>query len=451
MSDNLDLTLRLLATALLIGINALYVFHEFAFVAIKPGQLRKLDQDQSKRGRLVSKMAHRIDHYIAVDQLGITVSSLAVGWIGQPVVSDLFNTAFGEIGLSSGVMILISGAIAFALLTGTQMVVGELMPKSYALRNAEQTAGFTARPVEITAIVFHPFVALMNGIGLFLVRLLGFQGNVDSHSRVLPAEELVTSVQSSARAGLLKTDLKALTRLINFSDLQAHDLMIPRMDVVAISADASFDEVLATARRHQFDGYPVYQGSRDEIVGIINVKDLLVATFGKGSEHPANWLRSVRPIPTVPELASVEVLLATLQAGQQPMALLVDEFGATEGIVTVTDITRQLIEGPDEIHAETPESMLVDGHASVSILESELGIELNDEERFSDTIAGLVLDELGEIPDEGDTVTVNGHGIDVVEMDGHRITSVRIRLRGEEPKPDGEEVDDEVAPSTPGT
>ncbi|MBA2759898.1 MAG: HlyC/CorC family transporter [Chloroflexia bacterium] len=451
MSGNLDLTLRLLATVLLIGINALYVFHEFAFVAIKPGQLRKLDQDQSKRGRLVSKMAHRIDHYIAVDQLGITVSSLAVGWTGQPVVTDLFNAAFGELGLSSGVMTLISAALAFALLTGTQMIVGELMPKSYALRNAEQTAGFTARAVEITAITFYPFVALMNGIGLFLVRLLGFKGNVDSHSRVLPAEELVISAQSSARAGLLKTDLKALTRLINFSDLQAHDLMVPRMDVVAISADASFDEVLATARQHQFDRYPVYQGSRDEIVGIINFKDLLVATFGNGSGRPANWLRSVRPIPTVPESASVEVLLATLQTSQQPMALLVDEFGATEGLVTVTDITRQLIEGPDEIHQETAESVLVDGHASVSILESELGIELNGEERISDTIAGLVLDELGEIPEAGDTVTVNGHGIDVVEMDGHRITSVRIRLRGQESNSDGEEVDGATPPGTPGT
>jgi putative hemolysin len=133
------------------------------------------------------------------------------------------------------------------------------------------------------------------------------------------------------------------------------------------------------------------------------------------------------------------------------LALLVDEFGSTEGLVTVTDITRQLIEGPDEIHQETAESVLVDGHASVSILESELGIELNGEERISDTIAGLVLDELGEIPEAGDTVTVNGHGIDVVEMDGHRITSVRIRLRGQESNSDGEEVDGATPPGTPGT
>lgn len=433
MSDTLDLTLRLLATALLIGVNALYVFHEFAYVAIKPAQLRRLDRDQSKLGQLISKMAHRIDHYIAVDQLGITVSSLAVGWIGQPVVTDVFNAAFGELGLSSGIMTVISGAIAFALLTATQMIVGELMPKSYALRHAESTAAFTARPVELTARIFHPFVALMNGIGLFLVRALGFQGSVDSHSRVLPAEELVTTVQSSARAGLLTADPEALNRLLNFSDLRAHDLMVPRMDIVAISADASIDDVLATARQHQFDRYPVYQGSRDDIVGMINVKDLLVSSFGKTAQRPMNWIRSIRPIPTVPESASVEVLLATLQKTQQPMALLVDEFGATEGIVTVTDITEQLIAGPDEIHEETAESLIIDGHASISILESELGIELNGGEHTSDTIAGVILSELGEIPDPGDTVTVNGYQIEVVEMEGHRITSVRIRMLSHQP------------------
>ena len=428
MSEPLEITLRLVATALLIGVNALYVFHEFAYVAIKPAQLRRLDQDQSRLGQLISKMAHRIDHYIAVDQLGITASSLAVGWIGQPVVTQVFTAAFGEIGLSSGIMIAISGVVAFTLLTGTQMIVGELMPKSYSLRNTERMAALTARPVELTARIFHPFVALMNGIGLLLVRALGFQGNVESHSRVLPAEELVTTAQSSAHAGLLATDPRTLNRLLNFSDIRAHDLMVPRMDIVTISADASIDAVLATAREHQFDRYPVYQGSREQIVGAINIKDLLVARFGDPDQRQTNWLRLIRPIPTVPEAASVEVLLATLQTTNQPMALLVDEFGATEGIVTVADITEQLIAGPDEIHEESPGSMLIDGHASISLLESELGIDLDSEEHTVDTIAGLILTELGEIPEPGDTVTVNGHQIEVVEMDGHRITNVRIRL-----------------------
>ncbi|MDQ4044146.1 MAG: hemolysin family protein [Chloroflexota bacterium] len=433
MTDSMEITIRLLATAALIGVNALYVFHEFAFVALKPGQVRRFDQDRSTLSQLISKTSHRIDHYIAVDQLGITASSLAVGWVGQPVVTDLFQGLFGEVGLSSGVMTGISAAIAFGLLTGTQMVVGELVPKTYALRNAEGTAKVVAGPVEWTAKIFHPFVMLLNGIGLGLVRLMGFEGKTDSHAQVLPADELVTIVKSSARAGMLTADPRALSRLLHFSDLQAHDLMVPRMDLVAISVDADFADVLKIAQTHKYDRYPVYQGSSDQIVGVLNVKSLLASGVSRSSPGEVNWLRWVQPIPTLPESASVEVLLATFRRTQQPMVLLVDEFGATEGIVTVSDVTDQLIEGPDEIHAESPQGVRIDGHASIAIVEAELGIALNGEERSSDTIAGLVLSELGRIPEPGDSVVIEGHEIEVIQMDGHRIAEVFVRNPPEAP------------------
>jgi CBS domain containing-hemolysin-like protein len=376
---------------------------------------------------MISRMSHRLDHYIAVDQLGITASSLAVGWVGQPVVTELFRGLFGEVGLSAGAWTVVSAVIAFGLLTGTQMVVGELMPKTYALRNAERTARWVAPPVEWTAKIFHPFVMLLNGIGLGLVRLMGFAGKSDGHGQVLPAEELATIVQLSARAGTLSTDPSALNRLLHFSDLRAHDLMVPRLDVVAIDADASFDQIRAIARQHRFDKYPVYRDSPDDVIGLVSVKNLLVSSLRNGGDDGADWRRAMQPIPTVPEHASVETLLATFRQTQRQMVLLVDEYGATAGVVTVSDVTDQLIEGPDEIHAASPQGVVIDGHASIAMVEAELDIELGSESRSADTIAGLILEETGSIPSAGATVQVNGHRIEVLEMDGHRIVEVRIR------------------------
>lgn len=426
MNDSLELALRLLATASLIAINALYVFHEFAYVALKPGQIHRLDRDKSRVGQTMSKAAHKLDHYIAVDQLGITASSLAVGWIGQPVVADLFTSLFGIVGISTGVTTLIAAVIAFALLTGTQMVVGELMPKSFALRHPERTARFTATPVELTARIFHPFVVLMNGIGLAAVRLLGFKGTAESHHPVLPAEELVTLVKSSAQAGLLPADPKVMNRFLNFSDLQARDLMVPRMDIVAVDAKASFADMLAITRMHQHDRYPVYQETLDQIVGMINVKDLLASGVHAESNTSVNWQRQIRSIPTLPESSPVENLLAQLNRSNAQMALLVDEFGATEGIVTITDISEQLIAGPDEIVVEPDGSYLIEGHASISIVEGELGISLEADQRHVDTVAGLVLAILGDFPAAGQSVKVNGHKLEVVAIDGNRITSIRL-------------------------
>ncbi len=429
MNDWLEVTLRLSATVLLIAINALYVFHEFSYVALKPGQIRRLDQDRSRAGKLVSKAAHKLDHYIAVDQLGITLSSLAVGWIGQPVVADLFNSFFGTVGLSAGVTTLVAAAIAFTLLTGAQMVVGELMPKSFALRYPERTARFTAGPVELTSKIFHPFVVVMNGIGLGAVRLLGFKGTAESHHPVLPAEELVTLVESSAQAGLLPADPQVMNRFLNFSDLRAHDLMVPRMDIVAVDVKASFAEVLATARKHQHDRYPVYEGTLDQIVGVINVKDLLASGLHTESRTTRNWQRRVRSIPTLPGGAPVENLLGLLNRTNSQMALLVDEFGATEGIVTITDISEQLISGPDEIQLEPSGSYLIEGHASISIVEGELGISLETDHRHIETVGGLVVAVVGRIPVVGETVDVNGHELEVVVIDGRRVTSVRVRTK----------------------
>lgn len=430
MTSTADTLIRLTATLALIAVNALFVFHEFAFVALKPGQIRRFDKDPSKVGRLVSKAAHKLDHYIAVDQLGITASSLAVGWIGQPFVTALLRAAFGELGLSTAAMTAISAVLAFALLTGTQMVVGELMPKSYALRYPERTARLTAAPVELTARLFHPFVALLNGIGLAIVRLLGFRGTGEGHHPTLPAEELATMVHASARAGLLRADPKALGRLLNFSDLRASDLMVPRLDTTMIDASATLGEVMETARTHLHDRYPVFDESPDRIVGLINVKDILAAGIATSTDSQTSWKRWIRPIPALPETAPIEAVLATLNRTRQQMALLVDEFGSPAGVITATDIAAQLISGPDEIHPEPTGGYLVEGHASIALVEAELGIDLAGEDHNVDTVAGLVSDKLGRIPRPGDTVAINGHRLDVVEMEGHRITMVRVRIAG---------------------
>jgi CBS domain containing-hemolysin-like protein len=312
------------------------------------------------------------------------------------------------------------------MLTSTQMIVGELMPKSFALRHPERTARFTARPVEITARIFHPFVALMNGIGLGVVRLLGFKGTADSHHPVLPAEELMTLVKSSAQAGLLPADPRIMSRFLNFSDLRAQDLMVPRVDIIALNATASLAEVLDVARAHQHERYPVYEESLDHIVGVINVKDLLASGVRRESGTSVSWKRSVRKMPILPASAPVESLLSLLNRMEAQMALLVDEYGATEGIVTIADISAQLISGPDEVVREADGCFLIEGHAPIGVVEDELGIDLDPGDAHVETIAGLVIASTGDFPETGAVVEVNRHSLEVVEIDGHRITSVRL-------------------------
>lgn len=431
--------LFLLVTAILIGFNALYVFHEFAFVMITPAQVRHLAAVPSRIARLVVKSARNLDHYIAVDQLGITVTSIAVGWIGQPVVADLLRGPVAFAAAPEGAVPLISGAIAFVLLTALQMIAGELIPKTVALRHPQRVAFAVATPVELSAKLLHPLVWALNGMGSWLVRLLGFNPHADGHQQSLPAEEIATMIEMSAKAGVLSADPATLRRALNFSDLHASDVLVPRRDVVALDMVWPLARVLEVARESPYTRFPVFEVGIDQVTGLLNLKDLVHRAPDGSIDIREDWQRAVRRIPTLPEAATIEQILVALRFERQPMALIVDEYGGTAGIVTITDITRRLIGDPSEVEQVSDGRYLVSGRTSIDLLESTLGISFGVDDHEQDSIGGLIMAELERIAVVGDRVTIGGHELEVTAIDGRRIAKVLFKVAPpEEPESDAD-------------
>lgn len=424
--DTLIIIGLLLATVLLIAGNALFVFHEFAFVMLKQPQVRALERGKSALGHTIAKTARKLDHYIAVDQLGITITSLAVGWIGQPVMADLLSGPFRAIGAFPGAVSTVSFIVAFLFITATQMVAGELIPKSIALRNPEGVARVVVLPVELTARVFHPLVLLLNGMGNLTVRALGFTPQDESHGQALPVEELLALIQVSARAGAINADPMLLRRALHFSDIEAQDLIVPRQDIIALDLSMTIDDLLTLARMTGFTRYPVYDGTIDTIIGVLNVKDLVQLDRSGEVGYVANWRRWIRPIPALSEHATIEQVLYRLSQDKQPMMLLLDEFGGTAGILTVSDIADELTGGADDIRPAGERSYMIKGETAVTTVEATLDISLGDEDRNYDSMGGLVMEALGRIPAVNDRITVDGSTVEVSAMRGRRVTEVTL-------------------------
>src|SRR5680860_558102 len=384
-SEALAIVLALSATIVMILLQALYVFHEFAFVLIKPAQQRRLAKDPGRSSQLVAKGVQQLDHYIAVDQLGITITSLAVGWIGQPVVTDLFRSGSNNLGVTSGLIPLVTATLAFIVLTSVQMIFGELMPKTVALRHPVRVSHLVAMPVEITARIFHPLIWMLNGLGNASVRLLGFTPQEESHSHVLPAEELTAIIEMSSKRGALYIDPATMRRALNFSDLRASDILVPRQDVVALDVSWPLDTVLEMARSSRYTRFPVYTGSIDRVTGLLNLKDLVSLRPDGEVEILPGWQDSIRKIPTLPEHAPIEQVLLRLGEDQQQMALVVDEFGGTSGVLTVADITKWLVGDPSEIVASGDDTFVLHGKTSLVTIETTLGISFGSDDLEQDS------------------------------------------------------------------
>jgi putative hemolysin len=434
MSGDAWMTLFILGvTGLLIAANALFVFHEFAFVMLKPFQIRQFSVRDTWIAHTIVKAAHRLDHYIAVDQLGITATSIGVGWIGQPVVNRLIRGPFEQFDAIAQIVAVVSFATAFALLTMVQMVFGELIPKTIALRHPERVASQVSGPVEIVAWLLHPLVVLLNGLGLLAVRAVGVTPHPEAHLRDLPPEDLEAVIARSVTAGRIQADPLNVRRALHFSDLEARDIIVPRQEVVAVDLSMTLEEVLRVAKDQHFTRYPVVDGSIDNVVGLLNVKELFQLDDHQQPIVVTSWQDAVRPMPVLPESASIETVLQKLVLEQEQMTLLVDEFGGTGGIVTVTDIAAEATGSSLDIVPLATDSFLVAGETAVSMVESVLDLSLESGEDGYETIAGLVMAVLGRIPAMGEEVIVNDVEIRVHRMKGHRISQVVLTRPSRQP------------------
>jgi magnesium and cobalt exporter, CNNM family len=432
--------LGLLGILLLVVANGFFVATEFAIVAVRRSKLAELAASGNTTARAAEHIVGHLDTYIAACQLGITMASLALGWIGEPAFSNLLDPALAALvgPVSEEIARGASAAASFALITTLHIVLGELAPKGLALQRTEATTLWVARPIRVFETIFSWPIGLLNGIGNGLLRLVGLEPST-GHERVHSVEELRLLVTGMQRAGVVEaSEARIANRAFRFADLTAGELMTPRTEVEAVPVSSTLAALLDRARTSAHSRWVVYEGSVDNVVGVLHVRRLFAML---GSEPDSFDLRSLLQAALVePQSKAADDLLDEMRQSSQQLALLVDEYGGTAGIVTLQDLLGALV---GRIQAEQPfessvlggprpspapdGTLLVDGLTRLSELEDLLGIRLDDEVRAEvDTVGGLVMLRLGRVPAIGDQVGIGSWLLRVEALDGHRAAAVRI-------------------------
>ena len=434
--------LRLAGVALLVLANGFFVAAEFALVSVRRTRIAELMAQGHTRARWVDRAIQDPDRFIAATQLGITLASLALGWIGEPALGHLIEPIIElfpgtmKAGLSSS----LSAGLSFAVITFLHVVVGELAPKSIALQNPEKTALVVAQPTIWTETVFKPFIWALNGTGNALLRWAGVQP-AKGHELVHSVEELKMLVRASAEGGVVEDEAEEMvTAVFDFGDLLVRQIMIPRTEMLAVPADASVGEILALAEQHPYTKFPVYGENPDQILGVVHLQDL-IPILNRGETDRSLARDLMRQAIFIPETARVSRLLQLFRTNRQHMAIVLDEYGGTAGVVTLDDLLEEIVgEVNDAFDAEPviqplPDgSALVDGLTLIEDVNEHFNLSLEDP--YYDTIAGYILGRLERIAQVGDTITADGVRLRVEAMDGKRIARISIApLQEGSPRP----------------
>lgn len=425
----------------LIAVNALYVAAEFATVTVRHSQVRQLADDGNSlaKGLLpVLLDTHSLDRYIAACQIGITLSSLVLGAFGQATVAgDLTVLLQSVADMTPLTASSTSAVIVLVLLTTLQVVLGELVPKSLALQFPTPVALYTHLPMRWSLKLYSIFIIVLNGSGLLLLRFLGM-GSQSAHRHVHSPEEIEMLIAESRVEGLLEPEEQArLHHALHLPHRTARQLMVPRRLVKMVNADSPIDQVLQLSEESPYTRLPVYRESIDNVIGLLHTKDLAVR-YAEDSDALHGGIASLeellRPITSVPSSITADRLLVTLRERRSRLTLVLDEFGGVEGIVTLEDVLNELLgEVVDEFKGQQPApERLVDGRVRLPGLllldEADQWTNFSLEHDEADTVAGLVLANLGYIPVAGESIVIDGLTFEIETMDGSAITSLLVTL-----------------------
>lgn len=428
--------LRLVAVGVLVIANGFFVAAEFSLVSVRKTRIAELVAQGNPRAEAVQTAISDPDSVIAATQLGITISSLALGWLGEPALSHLIRpiVELFPLDLQSGVSHTISAVISFSIITFLHVVVGELAPKSIALQNPENTSLFVAQPTLWTERIFKPFIWLLNGAGNTILKWAGVVP-ASGHQLVHSVEELRMIVDASAEGGTVEEDKHdMLVAIFDFGKLLARQVMIPRTEIIAVEADTPLHEIINLISESTYTKFPIFEDSLDHIIGITHIKDLISAMQSpQCTDCVARDL--ARDAMYIPETASVSTLLDQFRLNRQHIAIVMDEYGGTAGLITLEDLLEEIVgEVSDQFDKNQPEIqtlpdgvILVDGLTLIEDVNSQLNIHLQEEDY--DTIAGYVMGKIGRIPRVGDEVESENLCFSVVEMDGMRINRIAIRSK----------------------
>src|SRR5688500_18608894 len=423
---------RLGIVLLLVGLNAFFVASEFALVAVRRSRIDEMASNGDRAARSVQGALEHLDRYIAGTQLGITIASLALGWVGEPALAVLIDRFLGMFGLPpapDGAHTAAAIGLSFFIITFLHIVLGEHAPKTLALVSPESVSKIVVTPLKLFSRVMSPMIWFFNGTANAFLRLLGVApaSEVQVHS----ADELrLLVMQARAHGTLDESDSAMLAGVFDFHEKKARDVMRPRTDIVALSIEATEPEVWAVVREERYSRYPVYRESLDNVIGVFLAKDLWLREGGAGFSLPD----FVREPLYVPDSKPAERVLEDLRRTRAHMAVVLDEYAGTAGIITMEDLIEEVIgDISDEYDLaartaiEANGMLELDGTMSLIDVRSDHRVQIPDGDWT--TLGGYAFAQLGRLPRMGDRVPVPGGELEVIAMDGRRIAALRIHRK----------------------
>ncbi len=445
LEDPFLLSLKILVVFLLVFGNAFFVAAEFSIVKMRSSRLDVLIAEGNRRASYAKKLADRLDVALSVTQLGITIVSLGLGWLGEPVVASLLHPAFSWFGVPESAVETVSFAIAFFLITSLHIVGGELIPKNVAIRKVESVALTVALPLLVFQRIMYPFVWLLNHVANWAEERMGFSVVTKEEDVAHTEEEIRVLMEESHRQGFIdKTELEFVDNVFDFADLSVREIMIPRTDMICLDLEDSLEENMRTAMEERLTRYPICDGGKDNIIGFLHIKDFVQTLYKK--EDP-DLRKLARHVLIVPEVMAVSRLLQTMQQERSQLAIVVDEYGGTAGMVTIEDVIEEIVgDIQDEFDTDRPlvekrGACLYSVDAKMLLEELEDILEVNIDEEEIDSVGGWLSAHVENPPRVGQKAAFGDAQFFVEETEGVRVTRVLCRL-GHEPQKEHVEIVD---------
>jgi CBS domain containing-hemolysin-like protein len=430
---------RLLAIILLVLLNAFFVGAEFALVRSRRTRLEAMVRSGDRLARFAVRAASNISRILSASQLGVTLASLGLGWVAESTVGEVFEHLFANLpfAIEVSMRLTLAATVALIIVTYLHVVFGELVPKAAALNHPESLARWLAPPLLFFAWITTPFTFFLNRSSLVILHALG-QEKAGSEEAVHSPEEIRLLVEQSQESGqMLAHDADMIDAVFEFSEKNAREVMTPRTELVALPVEATLSEVLGVVQESGLSRYPVYDESIDNIIGVVLAKDLLKLLAPRTDTDAFDLPSIMRPVHVIPGSREVEEVLADFKRLKEHMAVVLDEYGGTAGVVTMEDLLEEIVgeildeyDTPEDaeapLHTKAGET-LVPGSTHIGELNEHFGLTIPDEDYT--TIGGYVFGVLGRLPIVGDRVIAGGATFTVREMDGRRIESLSVDLQ----------------------
>jgi CBS domain containing-hemolysin-like protein len=407
--------------------NGFFVSAEFAMVKIRNSRIETLIQEGNKKALLARKITSDLNSYLSACQLGITLASLGIGWIGEPAFAKLLQPIFSYFAMPAVAVHSISFILGFTIITGMHIVLGELAPKSLAIFDAEKVIMKVALPMIIFYKLTYPIIWIFNKSSAITLKIIGIE-NMSEHEEAHTDEEIKILVEESYKHGLIdQTELTFVDNIFDFSETTVKDIMIPRTDMICIYKEDTFDEIIKYSLEEQMTRYPYCNESKDNVLGYIHIKDLYKLKL-EGKEN--NFDSIIRKILTVPEIVSVSVLLKEFQKSKEQMAIVVDEYGGTSGLVTLEDIIEEIVgeiqdefdEDNQEIKTFNETTFSISGRMPIDEVNEKLSLDIKVED--IDTIAGWFCSKIDGIPKIGQIIIYKNFQFKIIKMDNRKIIRI---------------------------